>query len=152
MAYNNYFPATYQPFYPQYPQQPPVQGMAQQPQQQMMTPPTIRAEIVQVGSRAEALNFPVGAGQTQMMIMRDDSAIFIKSAFANGQANLDEYIRKPPEPEKPAADYITREEFEQRISALQRKVVNDEPISVTRTTAATATAAESGTDASAGKG
>jgi len=145
MAYN-YFPATYQPFYPQYPQQPQMQ----QPQQQMMTPPTIRAEIVQVGSKAEAANFPVGAGQTQMMIMRDDSAIFIKSAFANGQANLDEYIKKPPEPEKPAADYVTREEFEQRISALQRKVVNNEPVSVTRT--ATATAPESGTNASAGQG
>lgn len=143
MAYN-YFPATYQPFYPQYPQQPQMQ----QPQQQMMTPPTIRAEIVQVGSKAEALNFPVGAGQTQMMIMRDDSAIFIKSAFANGQANLDEYVRKPPEPEKPAADYVTREEFEQRISALQRKVVNNEPVSVTR--AASTTAAESSANASAG--
>lgn len=143
MAYN-YFPATYQPFYPQYPQQPQMQ----QPQQQMMTPPTIRAEIVQVGSKAEALNFPVGAGQTQMMIMRDDSAIFIKSAFANGQANLDEYVRKPPEPEKPATDYVTREEFEQRISALQRKVVNNEPVSVTR--AASTTAAESSANASAG--
>lgn len=144
MAYN-YFPATYQPFYPQYPQQPQMQ----QPQQQMMTPPTIRAEIVQVGSKAEAANFPVGAGQTQMMIMRDDSAIFIKSAFANGQANLDEYVRKPPEPEKPAADYVTREEFEQRISALQRKVVNNEPVSVTRT--ATSTASELGANASAGQ-
>ena len=143
MAYNNYFPATYQPFYPQY-QQPPMQ---QPQQQQMMTPPTIRAEIVQVGSKAEALNFPVGAGQTQMMIMRDDSAIYIKSAFANGQANLDEYIRKPPEPEKPVADYITREEFEQRISALQRKVANNEPISVTRT--ATAATSESNATSSA---
>lgn len=132
MAYSSYFPATYQPYYPQYPQQP-------QPQQQMMTPPTIRAEIVQVGSRAEALNFPVGAGQTQMMIMKDDSAIFIKSAFANGQANLDEYIKKPPEPERPAVDYVTREEFEQRLSALQRKVVKDEQtVSIPRTATATA--------------
>lgn len=130
MAYNAYFPATYQPFYPQYPQQ---------SQQQMMTPPTIRAEIVQVGSKTEAANFPVGAGQTQMMIMRDDSAIYIKSAFANGQANLDEYVKKPHEPEKPVADYITREEFEQRISALQRKVVGNESIPVTRTATATAT-------------
>lgn len=147
MAYNNYFPATYQPFYPQYPQYS-QQSQVQPQQQQMMTPPTIRAEIVQVGSKAEALNFPVGAGQTQMMIMRDDSAIFIKSAFANGQANLDEYIRKPHE-EPASVDYITRTEFEQRLSALanQRKVVSNEPVSVTRT--ATATAAEPGTNASA---
>lgn len=139
MAYNNYFPATYPQFYPQYPQQP-------QPQQQMMTPPTIRAEIVQVGSKTEAANFPVGAGQTQMMIMKDDSAIYIKSAFANGQANLDEYIRKPHE-ESTSTEYITREEFEQRISALQRKVVNNEPVSVTRTT--TAATSESNATSSA---
>lgn len=142
MAYNNYFPATYQSFYPQYPQQPPMQ----QPQQQTMTPPTIRAEIVQVGSKTEAANFPVGAGQTQMMIMKDDSAIYIKSAFANGQANLDEYVRKPHE-EPASTEYITREEFEQRISALQRKVVNNEPVSVTRT--ATAATSESNATSSA---
>lgn len=119
MAYNNYFPLNYQQYFPQY-QQPQFQQPQQQvqPQMQMMTPPTIRAEIVQVGSRAEAENFPVGAGQTQMMIAKDDSAIFIKTAFANGQANLDEYVKKPPEPEKPPVDYVTREEFEQRISAL----------------------------------
>lgn len=146
MAYNNYFPATYQPFYSPYQQQP-VQNL-QQPQQQMMTPPTIRAEIVQVGSKAEAANFPVGAGQTQMMIAKDDSAIYIKTAFANGQANLDEYIRKPPEPEKSVTDYVTREEFEQRLSALQRKVVsNEQSVSISRT--ATSTAAESGANASA---
>lgn len=141
MAYNNYFPATYQPFYPQY-QQPPIQ----QPQQQTMTPPTIRAEIIQVGSKTEAANFPVGAGQTQMMIMKDDSAIYIKSAFANGQANLDEYIRKPHE-EPASTEYITREEFEQRISALQRKVVNNESVPVTR--AATAATSESNATSSA---
>ena len=147
MAYNSYFPATYPQFYPQYPQQPFMQS---QPQQQVMTPPTIRAEIVQVGSKAEAANFPVGAGQTQMMIMKDDSAIYIKSAFANGQANLDEYIRKPPEPEKSVIDYVTREEFEQRLSALQRKVVsNEQSVSVSRT--GTATAAESNADGSTGK-
>ena len=147
MAYNNYFPATYQPFYSPYPQQP-VQNL-QQPQQQMMTPPTIRAEIVQVGSKAEAANFPVGAGQTQMMIMKDDSAIFIKSAFANGQANLDEYIKKPHE-DSVSAEYVTRAEFEQRISALlnqRREIGNEQPVSVTRT--AKSTAAEPGTNASA---
>ena len=44
----NYFPATYQPMYPQY-----------QPQ---MTPPTIRAEIIQVDSEDQAANYPVNAG------------------------------------------------------------------------------------------
>lgn len=141
MAYGNYFPTGYPQFYPQYPQQP-------QPQQQMMTPPTIRAEIVQVSNKQEAVNFPVGAGQTQMMIAKDDSAIYIKTAFANGQANLDEYIKKPPEPEKPPVDYVTREEFEQRLSALQRRVNNEQSVSISRTGTATT---ESNADASTGK-
>ena len=126
MAYNNYFPATYQQpqYYPQYQQVQPVQQMTmqnnQQAQQQMMTPPTIHAEIVQVGSKQDALNFPVGAGQAQMMMERDDSAIYIKSAFPNGQSTLIEYQRKVEEPEKPNTDFITREEFEQRLSELEK--------------------------------
>lgn len=125
MAYNNYFPTTYQPMYPQMQQQAmqyqqmPMQNNTQS-QQQMMTPPTIHAEIVQVGSKQEALNFPVGAGQAQMMIEKDDSAIYIKSAFPNGQSTLIEYQRKANEPETPNTDFITREEFEQRLSELAK--------------------------------
>ena len=126
MAYNNYFPMNYGQYYPQY-QQPQYQQPQTQPQPQMMTPPTIRAEIVQVSDRTEAANFPVGAGQTQMMIARDDSSIFIKTAYANGQATLDEFVKKPPEPQKPPVDYVTREEFEKRLAELtQKKVENDE--------------------------
>lgn len=119
MAYNNGFPMSYQQFY-----QPQIgfqQSMGMQPQQnqpQMMTPPTIHAEIVQIADRNEAVNFPVGAGQAQMMMTRDDSAIFVKSAFANGQSSLVEYIRKAPEPQTPPADYVTREEFERRLAEL----------------------------------
>ena len=156
MAYYNGFPATYPGAYqtaypapqmPVYGQQMPNPGFQsgtfqngnpqpmQQPQQQpaqMMTPPTIHAEIVQIADRNEAVNFPVGAGQAQMMITRDDSTIFVKSAFANGQSSLAEYVKKEPEPQKPPADYVTREEFEKRLaeieslkSAPERKVSNE---------------------------
>lgn len=136
MAYNNGFPMSYQQFYqPQY--QVPYNSfqsgnnqMQQQAQSQMMTPPTIHAEIVQIADRAEALNFPVGAGQAQMMIAKDDSAIFVKTAFANGQSNLVEYVKKAPEPQTPPADYITREEFERRLAEIYKsaeKRVDDEP-------------------------
>lgn len=135
MAYNNGFPMSYQQFYqPQY--QVPYGGfqsgnnqMQQQAQSQMMTPPTIHAEIVQIADRAEALNFPVGAGQAQMMIAKDDSAIFVKTAFANGQSNLVEYVKKAPEPQTPPADYVTREEFERRLAEIYKsaeKRVSDE--------------------------
>ena len=141
MAYNNGFPMSYQQFYqPQYQapyggfqssQMSPTQMSGSNQQAQMMTPPTIHAEIVQIADRNEALNFPVGAGQAQMMITRDDSTIFVKSAFANGQSSLAEYVKKEPEPQKPTADYITREEFEKRlaeiesIKTVERKVSNE---------------------------
>lgn len=130
MNYNNYFPASYQPIYPQqyqYQQQLQMQQAQQQAQaqqqvpQQQFTPPTIHAEIVQIASREEGVNYPVGAGQTQMMIMKDDSAILIKTAFPNGQINIEEYIRKPKSTSPDAEGYVTREEFEQRLSELTAK-------------------------------
>lgn len=140
MAYNNGFPMSYQQFYqPQY-QSPYVgfqsgssQSQMQQQATQMMTPPTIHAEIVQIADRTEAASFPVGAGQAQMMITRDDSSIFVKTAFANGQSNLVEYVKKAPEPEIPPIDYVTREEFERRLAELtapksKERKVKDEPV------------------------
>lgn len=127
MAYNNGFPMSYQQCYPQQQvgfQQP--MNIPQQAQQQMMTPPTIHAEIVQVSNKSEAMNFPVGAGQAQMMMAKDDSAIFIKTAFANGQSNIVEYVRKVPDPETPSADYVTREEFERRLAELVKPEKKEE--------------------------
>lgn len=130
MAYNNGFPMSYQQFYqPAYGGFQNGNGQTQQAPQ-MMTPPTIHAEIVQISDRNDAVNFPVGAGQAQMMITRDDSSIFVKTAFANGQSNVVEYVKKAPEPQKPPADYVTREEFERRLAELFKsaeKKVNDEP-------------------------
>ena len=135
MAFNNGFPASYQQYYqPQYQQfYGAYQNGGNQSQQattQMMTPPTIHAEIVQIADRNEAVNFPVGAGQAQMMITRDDSSIFVKTAFANGQSNVVEYVKKAPEPQTPSADYVTREEFERRLAEIYKsaeKRVDDEP-------------------------
>ena len=117
MIFNNGYPASYQPFgygYQQY-QQP----MQNQPQQ--MTPPTIRAEIVQVDSEEAASNYPVGPGSSQMMIAKDDSAIFVKTAMANGQSSLDVFVKRPRTPQKPVFDpdkYVTRDELENRLQAI----------------------------------
>ena len=113
MIFNNGYPASYQPFgynYQQYQQ--PMQNQPQQ--QQMMTPPTIRAEIVQVDSEEAASNYPVGPGSSQMMIAKDDSAIFVKTAMANGQSALDVFVKRPPTPQKPPFDpsaYVRRDEI-----------------------------------------
>lgn len=99
----NYFPATYQPIYQQY-------------QPQMMSPPTIRADIVQVDNEEQAAAFPVGVGASQMMIARDDSAIFVKTANANG-AMLEVFVKRPPAPKEPEPVYMTRADVEEMIAA-----------------------------------
>lgn len=73
-----------------------------------MTPPTIHAEIVQVDGEQAAAQYPVGAGMSQMMIARDDSAIFVKTATANGYT-LNVFVKRPPAPESAPfnpADYV----------------------------------------------
>lgn len=106
--YNNGFPVSYQPIGFQ-----PYQAPAQQ-NQPMMTPPTIRAEIIQVDNEEAAASFPVGAGASQMMIAKDDSAIFVKSANANG-FTLDVYVKRPPAPPAPKFipdEYVRKDELE----------------------------------------
>lgn len=116
--YNNGFPATYQPQMP-FPQYPMYQQPTQQQPMPQMTPPTIRAEIVQVDDEAAARAYPVGAGASQMMIAKDESAIFIKSATQNGQT-LDVFLKRPPEPPAPVFDpseYVRRDELEKLVRA-----------------------------------
>lgn len=125
MAFNNGFPLGYQQFYPQY--QNPYQAQQYQPaqqQQQSMTPPTVHADIIQIASEQEGTNFPVAAGASQMMILKDESKIMVKTAFANGQTTLAIYDKRPPAPpEKPVdlAAYVTRDELEARLAALTKK-------------------------------
>lgn len=118
MAYNNGFPVTYQQMYYQ-PNMYQPQNVQQN--QQMFSPPTIHAEIIQVDGEQAAVNYPVAAGASQMMIAKDDSAIYIKTAFANGQHNLDVYVKRPPEPRREEFDpgkYVTYEELEKRLQSL----------------------------------
>lgn len=125
MAYNNGFPIGYQPaqiYYPQqqYQQMVPTQ-MSGASAQQPMTPPTIHAEIIQVDSEQTAENYPLAAGSSQMMISKDDSTIYVKTMYANGQYNLDVFVKRPKTPRKPEINmdaYITREEFEDRLKSL----------------------------------
>jgi len=125
-AYGNYTPYQYSNMYQQ--QQPQMQ-----PQQPTMTPPTVHAEIIQVESEEIAYNFPVGAGQTQMFMKRDESAFYVKSVLANGQVLFFAYPRREPEPQDTTPDmsaYVTREEFEQRLNSLipQKKSKKGEEI------------------------
>ena len=125
MAYNNGFPMGYPQFYPQYPQYQQQQIPQQQAQPQMMTPPTIHAEILQVDSEQSAENYPVAAGASQMMIRKDDAEIYVKTAFANGQSRLDVYVKRLEKPTQPVFDpegYVTKDELEMRLNALLEEV------------------------------
>ena len=100
------------------------QGQQQTQQQgQMMTPPTIRAEIVQVDSLDAIDRYPMAAGTSQMFMTKDEAAIVVRSMYANGQHNDDIYDKRPPEPPAPTlnpADYVRKDELEALIAdALQ---------------------------------
>lgn len=123
--YQNYFPANYQPFnpYQTYQNYQNYQQPVQQTQQQNQayTLPTIHAEIVQIDDEQTARNFNVAAGSSQMMIAKDDSAIFVKTAYPNGESKLDVYEKRAVQtsvinPE--ISDYVTVDMMEKRLEEL----------------------------------
>lgn len=144
--YGRWFPdyPGQQPFMdPQYIRMQGQQQTAQQtaPQQQntvatTMTPPTIRAEIVQVDGEQAAAQYPVGAGMSQMMISRDDSAIFVKSATANGYT-LDVFVKRPPAPEPTPfnpAEYVRLDALPALVAEeVQAAIAAIQPVKVART-------------------
>ena len=139
MAYNPqmYIPQAYQPMYQPMMQPaqtptiaPQVQGtqmsFANQPQQ-MLTPPTIRAEIIQIDDEAAVDRFPLGAGQSQMFMTKAEDKIIIKTMGQNGPLPLDVYEKRPPQPKEPPfnpADYVRRDE----INALVAAAVASQPV------------------------
>lgn len=146
MAWNNGFPATYNQMYqqgypgaqmPMYGQQMPNNGymggtfqngntqpvpgtqMSQANQAApMMTPPTIRAEIIQIEDEAAVDRFPLAAGASQMFITRAEDEIIIKTMGQDGPMPLTIYDKRPPAPPAPKFDpteYMRRDEAEKMI-------------------------------------
>lgn len=145
MAYYNGFPATYpgayqtaypapqMPVYGQQMANPGFQNASypnanaqpvQQPQQQapqMMTPPTIRAEIIQIEDEAAVDRFPLAAGSSQMFMTRDEDKIIIKTMGQDGSLPLVIYDKRPPAPPAPVFDpgeYVRKDEFNERLNAI----------------------------------
>lgn len=85
-----------------------------------MSLPTVHAEILQVENLQAMERQPVDAGTSQMMISKDETIIGVKSMLANGEYTLDIYEKRKPEPKPPAPEYVTREEFERRLSEALR--------------------------------
>ena len=141
MAWNNGFPVTYaqayqypgaaqMPMYGQQMAQPgfqqPVPGtqmsQANQPSP-VMTPPTIRAEIIQVeddGWEGAVDRYPVAAGASQMFMTRSENKIVIKSMGQAGPLPLVIFDKRPPAPPAPVFDpleYVRKDEIETLVSA-----------------------------------
>lgn len=87
MAYNNGFPATYQPMYyaPQY-QQP----MQQTPQMQQPTPQPVQnsAGIIWVQGEAGAKSYLVAPNNTVQLWDSERQTIYLKSADASGMPSM----------------------------------------------------------------
>ena len=84
----------------------------------MMTPPTIRAEIIQIEDEAAVDRFPLAAGASQMFMTRAEDKIIIKTMGQDGSLPLVIYDKRPPAPPAPKfdpAEYVRRDEADKLI-------------------------------------
>lgn len=125
MAYNP-FPIGYQPYY-----QANYQPLQNQPQNQ-------NTAIIWVQGEAGAKSYPVAPNTTIQLWDSEAQIVYLKSADASGMPSmkiLDYTIRDNPsqvnalqkQPQIDLSGYVTKEEFEKRISeVIGRKVTVDE--------------------------
>lgn len=127
MAYNNYFPAGYQPMY--YPQQNQVQGtqmsLPNQPQQ-----PQINNGIIWVQGEAAAKSYPIAPNSSVPLWDSEANVIYIKSADMSGMPSIKvlDYTMRDVAPRtseiQPQMDFATKDDVESlkgEISALKSK-------------------------------
>lgn len=140
MNYQNYFPASYQPMYspqpiqqPQMVQQAPQMTQVQQPQQTQIP----NNPIIWCQGESGAKSYMVAPSQSVMLMDSESNTFFIKSADASGMPlplRIFDYKERTQQPHTEPQiqqqveqnNYITREEFEQRIA----EIVGDKKQSV----------------------
>lgn len=126
MAFNPYFPATYQPMNPYPTMQNQYAQMQQQMQVQQAAP---QGGLVWVQGVEGAKSYPVSAGQSVLLMDSESNCFFIKAADASGMPlplRVFDYTERTAQnqqqaPQKVPIDtsaFITREEFEARIAQL----------------------------------
>ena len=115
MAYNNYFPAGYQPM-----------QMYQQPQQQAST----QSALTWVQGEGAAKSYLVAPGCTVALFDNESQTIYIKSADASGMPSMRilDYTFRDNAPQKavisPQNDYVTKDELsslKEELNALRAK-------------------------------
>jgi hypothetical protein len=129
MAYNNYFPQYYPNQVPmmQTPQQMPV-GQPTMPQN---TQATSGNGITWVLGEAAAKSFPVGAGQSALLMDSEESVFYIKSTDQSGMPQplrIFDYTERTAQhseagiTKKPDVDYVSRSEFEEFREDVKRSI------------------------------
>ena len=137
MAYNNYFPAGYQPYQPMF-----QNNQFQQPQMAQQQ----NNGIVWVQGLESAKAYPITAGQTVLLMDSDSNCLYLKSADQAGMPSLRvfDYKERTETPEEPQnldmsefitkedlSLYVTKDELKKAISDIQKdtkkkKVKDDE--------------------------
>ena len=122
MAYNNYFPATYQPMYPQ-------QVQYQQPVQQIQQPQAQGNGITWIQGIEAAKSYLIAPNSSVVLMDSENPVFYIKSADQSGMPTLrvfkfeeitgqQQQPKAEPVPQIDTSMYITREEFEKRIAEI----------------------------------
>ena len=135
MPYNSYFPAGYQPMYPQYNwNMPQTQTVPQQAQQQQNVNQPVSNGIIWVQGEAGAKSYLVAPNTTVQLWDSERQTIYIKSADASGMPSiktLDYTIREMPQnnvsfaPESTSTAFATKDEVNllaNEITALKSKL------------------------------
>ena len=104
--FNNGFPATYQPIYPQFQQ--PAQSAPQQ------------NGIIWVQGEAGAKSYMVAPGQTVQLWDSEEKIIYLKSADTSGMPSMKilDYTIRGEEAQKPTEEYATKAD----LAALSDKI------------------------------
>lgn len=129
MAYNNYFPQ----YYPN--QVPMMQAQQQMPIGQPTMPQNAQATsgngITWVQGEAAAKSFPVGAGQSALLMDSEESVFYIKSTDQSGMPQplrIFDYTERTAQhseagvAKKADVDYVSRSEFEEFREDVKRSI------------------------------
>lgn len=136
MAYNNYFPQYYPSAQPQF--MPQTQSTNNQQQ--------TTNNLIWCQGEASAKSYPVGAGQSLLLMDSENPVMYIKSTDQSGMPlplrifDYKERLKESVEPVKtvaePKVDYISRDEFEALREELRAEIRQaNKPISPAKTTA-----------------
>ena len=126
MAYNNYFPQYYPNYYGNQ-QMPP-----QQPQMPSNAPQTSGNSITWVLGENAAKSFPVGAGQTVVLMDREEPVMYMKSVDQSGMPlplRIFDITERSAERQSNNAaksvtteDFVSRQEFEEFRETVRRSI------------------------------